>query len=205
MGTVHTVTTSSPAKVYLGIVAGSRPQVPQRGDVDDVRIRRINHDPSDVQRFLEAHVRPVPAAIHGLVDAVTSRIARAVVGLAGAHPHSVGVGRGARDVADRAHSVCAVEDRVPPCATVRRLPDTADGAAKVRGVGHSGGDFASTDAILSYPDFYKVAVSESGNHDNRSYQYIWGEKYQGMLVRDTLRGTDSYENQLNYLKASNLI
>jgi dipeptidyl aminopeptidase/acylaminoacyl peptidase len=70
--------------------------------------------------------------------------------------------------------------------------------------GHSGGGFASTDAILSYPDFYKVAVSMSGNHDNRSYQAAWGEKYQGLLVRDTLRKTDNYENQVNYLKAKNL-
>ena len=70
--------------------------------------------------------------------------------------------------------------------------------------GHSGGGFASTDAILSYPDFYKVAVSMSGNHDNRTYQAAWGEKYQGLLVRDTLRGTDNYANQVNYFKAKNL-
>ncbi|MFN8571247.1 MAG: DPP IV N-terminal domain-containing protein [Gemmatimonadaceae bacterium] len=70
--------------------------------------------------------------------------------------------------------------------------------------GHSGGGFASTDAILSYPDFYKVAVSMSGNHDNRSYQAGWGEKYQGLLVRDSLRGTDNYANQVNYYKVKNL-
>ncbi|MDO8666422.1 MAG: DPP IV N-terminal domain-containing protein, partial [Gemmatimonadales bacterium] len=44
--------------------------------------------------------------------------------------------------------------------------------------GHSGGGFASTDAILRYPDFYKVAVSGAGNHDNRSYNIYWAEKYQ---------------------------
>jgi dipeptidyl-peptidase-4 len=70
--------------------------------------------------------------------------------------------------------------------------------------GHSGGGFMSTDAIFSYPDFYKVAVSMAGNHDNRSYQAAWGEKYQGLLVRDTAKRTDSYENQVNYLKAKNL-
>jgi dipeptidyl aminopeptidase/acylaminoacyl peptidase len=71
--------------------------------------------------------------------------------------------------------------------------------------GHSGGGFASTDALLSYPDFFKVAVSESGNHDNRTYQAAWGEKYEGLLVRDTIRKTDNYENQVNYLKAKNLM
>jgi dipeptidyl aminopeptidase/acylaminoacyl peptidase len=70
--------------------------------------------------------------------------------------------------------------------------------------GHSGGGFASTDAILRYPDFFKVAVSTSGNHDNRTYYYGWGERYQGLLVRDTLRKSDNYENQVNYLLAKNL-
>jgi dipeptidyl aminopeptidase/acylaminoacyl peptidase len=70
--------------------------------------------------------------------------------------------------------------------------------------GHSGGGFASTDAILRYPDFFKVAVSTAGNHDNRTYGHYWGEKYQGLLVRDTTDGTDNYENQVNFLLAENL-
>ena len=45
--------------------------------------------------------------------------------------------------------------------------------------GHSGGGFASTAGILRYPDFYKVAVSQAGNHDNRNYEDDWGEKWQG--------------------------
>jgi dipeptidyl aminopeptidase/acylaminoacyl peptidase len=49
--------------------------------------------------------------------------------------------------------------------------------------GHSGGGFASTDGILRYPDFYKVAVSGAGNHDNRNYEDDWGEKWQGLLVK----------------------
>jgi dipeptidyl aminopeptidase/acylaminoacyl peptidase len=55
--------------------------------------------------------------------------------------------------------------------------------------GHSGGGFASTDAILRYPEFYRVAVSGAGNHDNRSYNIGWAEKYQGLLVRDSARQT----------------
>ena len=46
--------------------------------------------------------------------------------------------------------------------------------------GHSGGGFASTRAMLMYPDVYKVAVSSAGNHDQRGYLAIWGETYQGM-------------------------
>lgn len=35
-------------------------------------------------------------------------------------------------------------------------------------------------AILTYPDFYKVAVSCSGNHDNNIFNRGWGECYNGV-------------------------
>ncbi|MEW5916455.1 MAG: DPP IV N-terminal domain-containing protein, partial [Gemmatimonadota bacterium] len=70
--------------------------------------------------------------------------------------------------------------------------------------GHSGGGFSSTDAMLRYPDFYKVAVSTSGNHDNRTYYHGWGERFQGLLVQDTLRGTDNYAGAANKTIAGNL-
>jgi dipeptidyl aminopeptidase/acylaminoacyl peptidase len=70
--------------------------------------------------------------------------------------------------------------------------------------GISGGGFASTDAILRHPDFFHVAVSTAGNHDNRSYNMHWGEKYTGVLVRDTLRKTDNFESQANLTMAANL-
>lgn len=70
--------------------------------------------------------------------------------------------------------------------------------------GHSGGGFSSTDALLRYPDFYRVAVSTSGNHDNRSYYYGWAERFQGLLVRDTVRQTDNYDNQANKNLVKNL-
>ena len=69
--------------------------------------------------------------------------------------------------------------------------------------GHSGGGFASTDAILRYPDFFKVAVSSAGNHDNRNYEDDWGEKWQGLLKTNP-DGSTSYDNQANQLLAENL-
>jgi dipeptidyl aminopeptidase/acylaminoacyl peptidase len=69
--------------------------------------------------------------------------------------------------------------------------------------GHSGGGFSSTDAILRYPNFFKVAVSSAGNHDNRSYDYTWGEKYQGLLVPDE-NGGDNFDSQANQNLAANL-
>ena len=69
--------------------------------------------------------------------------------------------------------------------------------------GHSGGGYASTDAILRYPDFYKVAVSGAGNHDNRNYEDDWAEKWQGLLEENS-DGTTNYDNQANQLLAGNL-
>lgn len=69
--------------------------------------------------------------------------------------------------------------------------------------GHSGGGFASTAAILRYPDFFKVAVSGAGNHDNRNYEDDWGEKWQGLLETNE-DGTTTYDNQANQLLAKNL-
>lgn len=68
--------------------------------------------------------------------------------------------------------------------------------------GHSGGGFATSSALLQYPDFFKVGVSSAGNHDNRNYTYYWGEKYQGLL-KETEDG-DNYENQAVQLLAENL-
>ena len=77
--------------------------------------------------------------------------------------------------------------------------------------GHSGGGFASTAAILRYPDFYKVAVSGAGNHDNRNYEDDWGEKWQGLLEttlqnagEDNEREVSNYDNQANQLLADRL-
>ncbi|MBA6225567.1 DPP IV N-terminal domain-containing protein [Colwellia sp. MB02u-18] len=69
--------------------------------------------------------------------------------------------------------------------------------------GHSGGGFASTRALLTYPDFYSVAVSQAGNHDNRNYADEWGEKYHGMLVKNE-DGTSNYDSQANQLIVENL-
>jgi len=58
--------------------------------------------------------------------------------------------------------------------------------------GHSGGGFMSTAAMLVYPDFYKVAVSESGNHDNSIYNRWWSEKHHGVKEIITDKGDTSF-------------
>jgi len=69
--------------------------------------------------------------------------------------------------------------------------------------GHSGGGFIAADAMFRYPDFFKVGISESGNHDQRAYEDDWGERYQGLLVRND-KGVDNYEAEANQTVAKNL-
>jgi dipeptidyl aminopeptidase/acylaminoacyl peptidase len=69
--------------------------------------------------------------------------------------------------------------------------------------GHSGGGYAAADAMFRYPDFFKVGISEAGNHDNRVYEDDWAEKWQGLLEKKA-DGTTNYDNQANQLVAANL-
>lgn len=69
--------------------------------------------------------------------------------------------------------------------------------------GHSGGGYATAAAMFRYPDFYKVGISESGNHENRNYEDDWGERYIGLLVKDA-NGKSNYDNQANQNFATNL-
>lgn len=102
-------------------------------------------------------------------------------------------------------------------ATIRQLAATRPwmDIERVGIWGHSGGGFASTAGLLRYPDFYKVAVSSAGNHDNRNYEDDWGEKWQGLLevYPESSEGSGSttvtesrtsYDNQANQLLVDNL-
>jgi dipeptidyl aminopeptidase/acylaminoacyl peptidase len=68
--------------------------------------------------------------------------------------------------------------------------------------GHSGGGFATSSAMFRFPDFFDVGIAESGNHDQRNYEDDWGERYQGLLVRNG--GTDNYNVEANQTLARNL-
>ena len=69
--------------------------------------------------------------------------------------------------------------------------------------GHSGGGFITADAMFRFPDFFKVGIAESGNHDQRLYEDDWGERYQGLLLKTT-DGSDNYEQEANQSMAKNL-
>jgi dipeptidyl aminopeptidase/acylaminoacyl peptidase len=61
--------------------------------------------------------------------------------------------------------------------------------------GHSGGGFATAGAMFRFPEFFKVGIAESGNHDNRVYEDDWGERYQGLLVKKG--NSDNYADEAN--------
>ena len=53
-------------------------------------------------------------------------------------------------------------------------------STKVGIYGHSGGGFMTVAAMLGKPDFYKVGVAASGNHDNNIYRQQWAETFHGV-------------------------
>ena len=69
--------------------------------------------------------------------------------------------------------------------------------------GHSGGGTATAVAMFHFPDFFKVGISESGNHDNREYEDDWAEKWLGLLKKAP-DGTSNYDSQANEDAAKNL-
>jgi dipeptidyl aminopeptidase/acylaminoacyl peptidase len=77
---------------------------------------------------------------------------------------------------------------------------------KVGIFGHSGGGFMSTAAMLVYPDFFKVAVSSAGNHENNIYNRWWSEKHHGVKEKMDEEGnvTFEYAIQKNSELAKNL-
>ncbi|MDD3568024.1 MAG: DPP IV N-terminal domain-containing protein [Bacteroidales bacterium] len=63
--------------------------------------------------------------------------------------------------------------------------------------GHSGGGFMSTAAMLVYPDFFKVAVSNAGNHENNIYNRWWSEKHHGVKEVTDTTGKTNFEYSID--------
>ncbi len=124
------------------------------------------------------------------------------VGNRGGHParskwyHSYGYGN-LRDygLADKKVTVEQLAERYPWID-----------ANRVGIYGHSGGGFMSTAAMLVYPDLFKVAVSESGNHTNDIYNRWWSETHHGVkeVVGDSGKISFEYSIATNPEIAKNL-
>ena len=79
-------------------------------------------------------------------------------------------------------------------ATIEQLADKYSfiDRDKVGIHGHSGGGFMSTAAMLVYPDIFKVAVSNAGNHDNSVYNRWWSEKHNGVKENISDKGDTTF-------------
>ena len=93
-------------------------------------------------------------------------------------------------------------------AALEQLADRHDfvDVERVGIYGHSGGGFMSTAAMLVYPDFFKVAVSSSGNHNNDVYNRWWSETHHGVKeeVSDSGEVSFEYDIEKNSDLAANL-
>ena len=63
--------------------------------------------------------------------------------------------------------------------------------------GHSGGGFMSTAAILTYPDFFKAAVSCAGNHENNIYNRWWSEQHHGVKEVISEKGDTTFQYSID--------
>jgi dipeptidyl-peptidase 4 len=71
-------------------------------------------------------------------------------------------------------------------------------ATRVGIYGTSAGGYSAAHAMLAFPEFYKVGVTTSGDHDARLDKAWWNELYQGYPVQD------DYAAQSNVTMASRL-
>ena len=63
--------------------------------------------------------------------------------------------------------------------------------------GTSAGGQNSTGALLFYPEFYKVAVSSCGCHDNRMDKIWWNEQWMGFPIGDHYEACSNVSNAKN--------
>jgi dipeptidyl-peptidase-4 len=90
-----------------------------------------------------------------------------------------------------------LEDHV---GAIRQLADRYSwiDTTRVGIFGHSAGGYDAAHALLAYPDFYKVAVASSADHDHRMEKAWWPEMYMGWPV------DSAYHLQSNITMAGNL-
>jgi dipeptidyl-peptidase-4 len=97
----------------------------------------------------------------------------------------------------KAEAASNLEDHV---AAIRQIAakEPAIDLEHVGITGFSGGGYMTASAMLRYPDFFKVGIAGSGNHDQRIFWNTWGERYEGYPVGEY------YKEQANSTYAKNL-
>jgi dipeptidyl-peptidase-4 len=171
-------------------------------DIYGVMYKPFNFDPNKKYPIIE-YVYPGPQteAVNKAFGRSMDRMDRLAqlgyivitVGNRGGHParskwyHTYGYGN-LRDygLADKKAAIEQLADK-HPFIDVNRVGIT----------GHSGGGFMSTAALLVYPDFFKVAVSAAGNHDNSIYNRWWSEKHHGVKEIVSAKGDTTFKYSID--------
>ncbi len=99
-------------------------------DVDDIRVFRMNDDPSNMVGFLESHVFPGLTSIFGFVNTITPVRASGIISLACPNPNHIRSRRSHSDISDRYHAL-VIKNWGEGCAVVRCFPETARGSGHV--------------------------------------------------------------------------
>jgi len=105
--------------------------------------------------------------------------------------------RAFHDVSYKNNGDCGLPDRILWMKALAKKYPNID-LNKIGIYGHSGGGYSSLRALLTHGDFYKVAVSSSGNHDPRGYNLPYTEQWMSWPVGDY------YVDQSNVTHAKNL-
>jgi len=90
-----------------------------------------------------------------------------------------------------------LEDHVSAIKQIGRKYAWVD-TTRVGIFGHSAGGYDAGHALLAFPDFYKVGVASSADHDHRMEKAWWPEMYMGWPVDSV------YHQQSNITMAGNL-
>ena len=108
--------------------------VPERRDKDFLRVARIDENPRNLARIVEANVRPAFAAIGGLIHAVAVGNGRTHVRLTTAHIDDLRIGGGDGDGTDGRDGL-RIKNRIPGAAGIIRAPHAAAHRAEVENLG----------------------------------------------------------------------
>ncbi len=158
-------------------------------DIYGMIIRPSNYDPSRKYPVLDAiypgpQIIRTPKAFPGAENAFWQDQALAELGFIVITIDGLGTPFRSRQMIDVATGAGfgeagGLEDHVAGITQLSERDPSLD-LDRVGIYGHSGGGYASTRAMLLFPDFYKAAVSSAGNHDNLGYVALWGEAWVGL-------------------------
>jgi hypothetical protein len=105
--------------------------VAQSADVDGICVSRIDYDPADLLRLIEANVCPCLAAVARFIHAIAGGEVRSNIRLAGSCINGFGIGWGNSYRADRSDGL-VIEDRIPDRSCVGGFPDAAIHRAEIK-------------------------------------------------------------------------